>query len=62
MLQKVKNGRPAIYFDSAVTFHKPKIVIDRLHDYYLNEYAKPMEQYSMSPLTTASFTYANKKP
>jgi len=53
MLQKVKDGKPLIYFDSAATSHKPKTVIDRLHDYYLNEYAKPMEQHSTSPLTTA---------
>ena len=61
MLQKVKNGKPLIYFDSAATFHKPKIVIDRLHDYYLNEYAKPMEQHSMSPLTTEMVEEVRKK-
>ena len=53
MLQKEKNGKPLIYLDSAASSHKPKEVIDGLHHYYLNEYAKTEEQHSTSPLTTS---------
>ena len=37
ILNQTVNGRPLIYFDNAATTQKPRIVVERLQDYYFNE-------------------------
>ena len=39
ILQTKINNKPLVYFDNAATTQKPKIVIDRIRDYYENENA-----------------------
>lgn len=38
MLQRTMHGKPLIYFDSAATTQKPKVVIDTIDDFYRNHY------------------------
>ncbi|MEI8364853.1 MAG: cysteine desulfurase [Parachlamydiaceae bacterium] len=38
MLQQRMHGKPLIYFDSAATAQKPKVVIDTIDDFYRNHY------------------------
>lgn len=61
MLQKRFNGKPLIYFDSASTTHKPKRVLDRLHQFYTEEYAKPKESHSLSQHATQLMEESRKK-
>ncbi len=37
--EQVRRGKALIYFDNAATTQKPKVVIDRMHHYYLHENA-----------------------
>lgn len=37
ILSRQVNNRPLVYFDNAATTQKPKVVLDRLRDYYENE-------------------------
>ncbi len=37
LLQRQVHGKPLVYLDNAATTQKPKVVIDRLIDYYRNE-------------------------
>lgn len=39
MLQSRMNGQPLVYLDNAATTQKPRAVIDRMSDFYKNEYA-----------------------
>ncbi|MDB5251585.1 MAG: cysteine desulfurase [Flaviaesturariibacter sp.] len=61
MLQKKRNGKQLIYFDSAASTQKPKVVMDKLYDFYLNEYAKPDERHAFSQETTEELENARKK-
>jgi cysteine desulfurase/selenocysteine lyase len=61
MLQQKVNGKPLIYMDSAATSHKPKIVIDRLQQFYLEEYAKPQEAHKLSVGATDALEDARSK-
>ena len=36
ILKTKVNGHPLIYFDNAATSQKPKVVIDKVNDYYQN--------------------------
>jgi cysteine desulfurase / selenocysteine lyase len=39
VLRQLSNGKPLVYLDNAATSQKPLAVIDRLRDFYANEYA-----------------------
>ena len=36
ILKTKVNGQPLIYFDNAATSQKPKVVIDKVNNYYQN--------------------------
>ncbi|OYT73382.1 MAG: cysteine desulfurase CsdA [Chloracidobacterium sp. CP2_5A] len=38
-LRRVINGRPLVYLDSAATSQKPQVVIDRMNQFYAEEYS-----------------------
>lgn len=61
MLSTQINGRQLIYFDSASTNHKPKIVLDRLYRFYSEEYGKPNESHSLSQEATKLQDEAREK-
>jgi cysteine desulfurase/selenocysteine lyase len=61
MLNQYVNGNPLIYLDSAATTHKPKVVIDRIQQYYSSEYAKPDEEHYFSKKTTEMKEEVRKK-
>jgi cysteine desulfurase/selenocysteine lyase len=61
MLNQYENGHPLIYLDSAASTHKPKVVIDRIQQYYSSEYAKPEEAHYFSKKTTELKEEARKK-
>ena len=61
MLQYRLNGKQLIYFDSAATSHKPKRVMDRLQQFYLQEYAKPKESHTLSQKATEELEAVRKK-
>src|SRR3978361_1087604 len=61
MLQKVINGKQIIYLDSAATTQKPKRVMDKLYQFYLEEYAKPNESHSLSQKAPQEGAGARKK-
>lgn len=61
MLQKMINGKQIIYLDSAATTQKPKRVMDRLYQFYTEEYAKPNESHSLSQQATKELDEARKK-
>jgi cysteine desulfurase/selenocysteine lyase len=61
MLQHEQNGKRLIYFDSAATTQKPKVVMDRLYKFYLEEYGKPDESHSLSQQATKELDEARRK-
>lgn len=61
MLHKTINGKQIIYLDSAATSQKPKGVMDKLYQFYLEEYAKPNESHSLSQKATQELDDARKK-
>jgi cysteine desulfurase/selenocysteine lyase len=61
MLSHEMNGKRLIYFDSASTTHKPKRVLDRLHRFYSEEYAKPNEAHSLSKEATRQVEGSRQK-
>lgn len=61
MLTQQLNGKPLIYFDSAATTHKPRVVIERLQQYYSEEYGKPKEAHSLSKTTTEEMEDSRSK-
>ena len=52
MLKQMFNGKQLIYLDSAASSHKPQVVIDRLVQFYSQEYGKPQEVHTASKTTT----------
>jgi cysteine desulfurase/selenocysteine lyase len=61
MLKTEINGKPLIYLDSAATSHKPKRVLDRLYQFYTEEYAKPKEAHTLSQHATELMEESRKK-
>ncbi|MFL5742101.1 MAG: aminotransferase class V-fold PLP-dependent enzyme [Flavisolibacter sp.] len=61
MLQKTINGKQIIYLDSAATGQKPKVVLDKLYQFYEAEYGKPNESHSLSQKATQELDAARKK-
>lgn len=39
LLSHQMNGHPLVYLDNAATTQKPRVVIDRIHNFFMNEYA-----------------------
>lgn len=39
VLRQLSNGKPLVYLDNTATSQKPQVVIDRIRDFYANEYA-----------------------
>ncbi|HEX8349402.1 MAG TPA: cysteine desulfurase, partial [Hymenobacter sp.] len=54
------NGQPLIYLDTAATCHKPRILVERLHELYLEHYAKPHENHPMSVAITEQLENARQ--
>jgi len=52
MLSQTVNGKRLIYLDSAASGQKPKVVLDRLYEFYSKEYGKPKEAHSFSKTAT----------
>jgi len=62
MLMKPHQNKPLIYLDNAATSQKPSIVIQRLHDFYENEYATIHRGiYSLSQEATDEYELAREK-
>lgn len=62
MLQKTMHGKPLIYFDSAATAQKPKIVIDTISDYYQNHYGTVHRAvYELSQYATQQYQNIREK-
>src|SRR5690349_4662756 len=61
MLTQKFNGKQLIYFDSAATTHKPKVVLERLQQYYTTEYGKPKEVHRQSKTTTEAIEETREK-
>lgn len=51
-LHQQVNGQPLIYLDSAATSHKPRVMVERIQQLYLEQYAKPYENHPMSMAIT----------
>lgn len=58
MLQKLMNGKPFVYFDSAATSQKPQSVIDSITDYYEN-YCGTVHRAVYQFATRSTETYQN---
>jgi cysteine desulfurase / selenocysteine lyase len=62
MLKSSMNGHPLVYLDNAATTQKPISVIDRLSQFYKNEYATIHRGvYTFSQLSTEECDLARKK-
>jgi len=60
-LQQLVNGQPLIYFDTAASCHKPRILVERLQQLYLEQYAKPNEKHPMSVAITEQLENTRQK-
>src|SRR5215212_5738183 len=61
MLGKKINRKPIIYFDNAATGQKPQVMIERLQEFYMNEYGKPRENHELGKETTSNVEEARRK-
>lgn len=61
MLQTEVNSKPLIYFDTAATNHKPKVVIDKLQELYTTRYGKTQENHTFSKMMTEAFDETRSK-
>jgi cysteine desulfurase/selenocysteine lyase len=61
MLKQTVNGKPLVYLDNSATSQKPQVMIDRLRDFYTNEYAKTDEIHTLSKKATENFEQAREK-
>ncbi len=61
LLSDKMNGKPLIYFDNGATTQKPKVVIDRLADYYRHENANVHRGvYALSAIATDKYEEARE--
>jgi selenocysteine lyase/cysteine desulfurase len=60
-LQQQVNGQPLIYLDTAATCHKPRVLVERLSELYLGQYAKPNENHPMSVAITGQLEATRQK-
>src|SRR3712207_5473226 len=61
MLSRKVKGKPIIHLDSAASGHKPRCVIDQLHEFYNGAYAKPDEDYTLSKVVTQKVQEVREK-
>jgi cysteine desulfurase/selenocysteine lyase len=55
MLKQSIKGMPLVYLDSAASGQKPRVMIERLRQFYANEYAKTQENHFFSQQATQMF-------
>ncbi len=61
VLHQEVNGKPLVYFDNAASTQKPKVVIDRVADYYSNEHSNIHRGvHSLSAAATEEYEFARK--
>jgi cysteine desulfurase / selenocysteine lyase len=53
IMQNQLDGKPFIYLDSAATSQKPNAMLDKLMQFYTQEYGKPNEKHTASKVATA---------
>jgi cysteine desulfurase/selenocysteine lyase len=61
MLQTKVNGKRLIYFDTAATNHKPRVVIEKLQELYTAKYGKTQENHTFSQMMTKAFDETRSK-
>jgi len=61
MLAKKIHRKPIIYFDNAATGHKPQSVLERLKEFYTNEYGQPKESHFLGKNVSRFIEDARKK-
>ena len=62
IFQQTMRGKPLGFLDSAASAQKPRVVIDRMSDFYLNEYASIHRGvYQLSEMATFEFEKARGK-
>ena len=62
IFQQTMRGKPLVFLDSAASAQKPRVVIDRMSDFYLNEYASIHRGvYQLSEVATFDFEKARGK-
>ncbi|HLB78454.1 MAG TPA: aminotransferase class V-fold PLP-dependent enzyme, partial [Candidatus Dormibacteraeota bacterium] len=62
ILDRVINGKPLVYLDSAATSQKPRAVIDTMTDYYSRYNANPHRGvYQISEEATAAYESARQR-
>jgi cysteine desulfurase/selenocysteine lyase len=62
IFQQTMRGKPLVFLDSAASAQKPRVVIDRMSDFYLNEYASIHRGvYQLSEMATFEFEKARGK-
>ncbi len=61
VLHQEVNGKPLVYFDNAASTQKPKVVIDRIANYYANEHSNIHRGvHSLSAAATEEYEAARK--
>lgn len=61
VLHQEVNGKPLVYFDNAASTQKPKVVIDRVANYYANEHSNIHRGvHSLSAAATEQYEAARK--
>ena len=62
ILRQTMRGKPLVFLDSAASAQKPQVVIDRMADFYTNEYASIHRGvYQLSNVATFEFEKARGK-
>jgi cysteine desulfurase/selenocysteine lyase len=62
IFKQTMRGKPLVFLDSAASAQKPRVVIDRMADFYANEYASIHRGvYQLSELATFEFEKARGK-
>ncbi|MDR3623822.1 MAG: SufS family cysteine desulfurase [Chlamydiales bacterium] len=62
MLRAIRHGKPLIYFDTAASAHKPKVMIEAITDFYENHYGTVHRAvYALSMESTSLYNKARTK-
>jgi cysteine desulfurase / selenocysteine lyase len=62
IFEQLIHGKPLAYLDSAVTTHKPRVVLDKLREFYETSYANVHRGvYTLSERATAEYEGAREK-
>ncbi|PJJ59549.1 aminotransferase class V-fold PLP-dependent enzyme [Hymenobacter chitinivorans] len=60
-LQQQVNGQPLMYLDTAASCHKPRVLVERIQQLYLEQYAKPHEKHPMSQAITGQLEHTRQQ-